>query len=89
MTSIFFLRPVTYWVTIGDQVVTADTTQGKLAQLRFALHGDISDSMLYRVSTIGIDTHDEFAIQTRFVNDLDTELPNNFRALSFGSIRQS
>jgi EpsI family protein len=82
------VEPITYWVPVGDQA-GAGSTQRKLAQLRIALHGEIPDDTLVRVSTIGIDTHGAYEVQARFVNDLETALPKNLRALLFGSISQS
>lgn len=62
-------EPITYWIVVGDKVVTSGTQQ-KLAQLRYGVHGLIPDGMLVRVSSIGVDTKAAYALQAEFVNEL-------------------
>ena len=62
-------EPITYWIVVGDQVVTSGTQQ-KIAQLRYGVRGQIPDGMLVRVSSIGVDAKAGHALQARFVNDL-------------------
>ncbi len=62
-------EPITYWIVVGDEVVTSGTQQ-KLAQLRYGLRGEIPDGMLVRVSSIGNDAEAAYALQSGFVNDL-------------------
>jgi EpsI family protein len=62
-------EPITYWIVVGDEVVTSGTQQ-KLAQLRYGLRGEIPDGMLVRVSSIGNDATAAYALQSGFVNDL-------------------
>ena len=62
-------EPITYWIVVGDQVVTSGTQQ-KIAQLGYGVRGQIPDGMLVRVSSIGVDAKAGHALQARFVNDL-------------------
>lgn len=61
-------EPITYWTTIGDQVVTGGV-QKKLVEMSFGLAGRIPDGMLIRVSSVDRDSarayvqHELFAAQ--------------------------
>jgi EpsI family protein len=79
------VEPITYWVTVGDQIA-AGPTERKLAQIRFAFHGNIPDGMLVRISSIGVDTASAYAAHARFVNDFEAALPRDLRTLLFGQI---
>jgi EpsI family protein len=81
------VEPITYWVTVGDQVV-AGSTQRKLAQMRFALHGDIPDGMLVRLSSIDNDRSAAYQAQARFADDFEAALPKDLHALLFGQINK-
>lgn len=63
------VEPVTYWFTMGDQVVM--TYAGReLAQLKFALSGYVPDGYLVRVSSLDRTPADGFARQMEFANAL-------------------
>ena len=63
------VEPLTYWIVVGDEVVTSGTEQ-KLVQLRYGMRGQIPDGMLVRVSTVDGDSKRAFGLQSEFVNDL-------------------
>ena len=58
-------EPVTYWITVGDQVVGSDL-QKKRAEIRHALHREIPDGMLVRFSSIDTDGKRAYARQEQF-----------------------
>jgi EpsI family protein len=62
-------EPITYWTTIGDQVV-APGIQKKLVEMKYALAGTIPDGLLFRVSSIDGDSRVAFEQQGRFVDQL-------------------
>ena len=62
-------EPVTYWFTLGDNVVLG-WAQQKLAGLRYGLTGIIPDGMLFRVSSIDPDQPRANLMQDMFVNQL-------------------
>ena len=79
------LEPVTYWVVVGDRVVTTGVGQ-KLAQMRYGLRGVIADGMLVRVSSFDADMDRANALHARFIEDLSRainaqSLPRVFGAL--------
>ena len=77
-------EPITYWVTVGDEVI-ASGTQRKLAQMRHALSGRIPDGMLIRISSIDKDREAAYALQARFARDLRNSLPSDIRTRLYGN----
>lgn len=66
-------EPVTYWVAVGNEVVTTGIGQ-KLAQMRYGLRGVIADGMLVRVSSLDDDTERGHALQADFLDALSHAL---------------
>jgi EpsI family protein len=66
---------VTYWFTVGNKAVNNGWDR-KMAQLSYALHGQIPDGLLFRISSIDPDTEHAYRTQEVFINDLLTALPS-------------
>jgi len=79
------LEPITYWVAVGDQVVTTGIGQ-KLAQMRFGLRGVIADGMLVRVSSFDADMDRANALHARFIEDLSRAIDAKSVDRVFGSL---
>lgn len=62
-------EPVTYWTMLGDKLILGGVRK-KLVELHYGLQGEIPDGLLFRVSSIGTDSANQFALQDRFVRDL-------------------
>jgi len=62
-------EPVTYWTTVGDRV-TKGSISKKIHEMHYSLRGQIPDGLLFRVSSIGVDTAAEFVVHDKFVTDL-------------------
>jgi len=62
-------EPITYWLTMGDQVVKTQWDK-RWVQIRAALTGGSPGGLLFRVSTIDRDPAHAFAIQQKFVADM-------------------
>lgn len=77
-------EPITYWVTLNDTAVLPGFRR-KLAQIRMGLEGIIPDGMLVRVSTLGDDANAGFALQQKFLRDLQSSLPPGLQARYFGT----
>lgn len=58
-------EPVTYWTTVGDQVVKSGIHK-KLAEMSYGLRGKIPDGMLIRVSSIDAQSSNAYQIHDRF-----------------------
>jgi EpsI family protein len=62
-------EPVTYWTMTGDEA-TLGGWRKKAVEFRYSLQGEITDGLLFRVSSIGRDSGEQFALQERFVREL-------------------
>lgn len=62
-------EPVTYWFTIGDQVVQSYLSR-QLVQLKYAFTGYIPDGFLVRVSSLSPDPELSYPTQIAFVDEL-------------------
>jgi EpsI family protein len=76
-------EPITYWVAVGNEVATTGIEQ-KLAQMRYGLRGVIADGMLVRVSSIDPDSARAHAIQSSFISEMSTAMPDQSRSRVFG-----
>lgn len=79
------IEPVTYWITVGDEVVPTRTQQ-KLTQIRYGLRGLIPDGMLVRVSSIDVDSKAAFALHEAFVADLAPLIPASIAPRVLGGV---
>lgn len=77
------VEPITYWVVVGDQVVTSGFGQ-KLAQMRYGVRDVIADGMLVRVSSIDADEVRAHQIQARFIDDMSRTVSPDLRPRVFG-----
>ncbi|MBL8351862.1 MAG: EpsI family protein [Burkholderiaceae bacterium] len=76
-------EPITYWVTVGGEVVTTGIGQ-KLAQMRYGVRGIIADGMLVRVSSIDNDMAGGHRLQALFISDLVSHMDAASAARVFG-----
>jgi EpsI family protein len=79
-------EPVTYWFTMGDQVVRGRAERLHL-QLAAGLAGRIPDGMLVRVSSISTDVRGAFGAQQAFVAQLLAAMPATDAARLAGAAR--
>jgi EpsI family protein len=77
-------EPITYWMRIGDDIVYGGIDQ-TLARVRHGLRGQVPDGLLFRVSTIGADPAEEYALQDRFMLQLLSSLSAPARAKLLGT----
>ena len=71
-------EPVTYWLTVGDQVIK-NKFDKRIAEIRLGLTGQIPDGLLFRVSSIDRDSQRAFALQQKFAADLLGAVPAETR----------
>ena len=67
-------EPVTYWLTVGDQVIK-NKFDKRMAEIRLGLTGQIPDGLLFRISSIDNDTQRAFAMQQQFAAALLADVP--------------
>ena len=71
-------EPVTYWLTMGDQVVRSSLDR-RLAEIRLGLTGQVPDGLLFRVSSIDPNEKRGFEMQQRFAADMMAAVPSETR----------
>jgi EpsI family protein len=71
-------EPVTYWLTVGDQVVRNQFDK-RMAQIRLGLTGQIPDGLLFRVSSIDDDSARAYAMQQQFAAEMMAAVPAETR----------
>lgn len=72
------VEPITYWVTVGDQIALSGTEQ-KLAQLSYSTRGVVPDGMLVRVSNISSNPDQAFPVHQNFLTELVKSIPPEFQ----------
>jgi len=71
-------EPVTYWLTVGDQVVNSRLDK-RIAEMRLALTGQIPDGLLFRISSIDADPARAFVAHQKFAADMMASVPVDVR----------
>lgn len=71
-------EPVTYWLTVGDQVIR-NKVDKRIAEIRLGLTGQIPDGLLFRISSIDSDNARGFAKQQKFASDMIEAVPASTR----------
>jgi EpsI family protein len=75
-------EPVTYWLTVGDKVVNAQSAR-RFAEIALVLKGRMPDGLLFRISSIDNDSAQAFAMQRKFTSDMmESVTPGIRRKLS-------
>jgi EpsI family protein len=76
-------EPVTYWLRIGDSVVRGNVEQG-LARVSYGLTGLVPDGLVFRVSSLDLDTARAFELHDDFIDALLDSLPGHDRQTLIG-----
>lgn len=63
------LEYVTYWIRIGDGIISGPSTALNVARLQMGLKGYITDGLLFRVSEVGDNEALSNALQDQFIRD--------------------
>ena len=64
------LEQVSYFIRIGDQVVSGPSLNLNLARMHMGIKGYIADGLLFRVSEISDNEKLSYQVQDQFINDL-------------------
>jgi len=67
------IEPITYWITVGDQVVNSGPKR-KLAQLKYGLAGNVPDGILVRASSIDRDEDAAYRLHASFLGEMITAM---------------
>lgn len=63
------VEPITYWMRVGEYTVFGGLGQ-TFARIKYGLNGYVPDGLLFRVSSIGANSAEEFALQQKFIQQL-------------------
>jgi EpsI family protein len=78
------LEQVTYFIRIGDKVISGPPSALNFARMGMGLKGYISDGLLFRVSEVSEDAKLSNQLNDQFINDLLEILNPDQRALLIG-----
>jgi EpsI family protein len=78
------VEQVTYWIRIGDRVISGPPTALNFARLDMGLKGFVTDGLLFRVSEISEDGQQSNPFQDQFINDFLIALSPEQRAMMIG-----
>ena len=63
------VEQVTYWIRIGDQMISGPATALNMARMGMGLKGYVADGLLFRVSEVADDVESSYLLQNQFIND--------------------
>ena len=63
------IEQVTYWIRIGDKVISGPPTALNMARMGMGLKGYVADGLLFRVSEVSEDAESAYLLQNQFIND--------------------
>jgi EpsI family protein len=75
---------VSYFIRIGDRVISGPPHNANLARMHMGLKGYIADGLLFRVSEISDDENSSHQFQDQFINDLLKKLSPAQQAMLIG-----
>ena len=89
MTSVIGSRveQVSYWIRIGDKVISGPPTALNMARMGMGLKGYVADGLLFRVSEVSEDAESAYLLQNQFINDFLQALSPAQQAMMVGSLQ--
>jgi EpsI family protein len=75
---------VTYFIRVGDTVISGPASALNYARLNMGLKGYISDGLLFRISEITDDAKSSDVLQDEFLSQLISAMPANKRQILVG-----
>ncbi len=79
------LEQVTYFIRVGDRVISGPASALNYARMRMGLKGYTSDGLLFRVSEVDDDAEKSALLQDQFINDLLLSLSAKQQSMFIGS----
>jgi EpsI family protein len=80
------VEQVTYWIRIGDRLISGPPTALNMARLKMGLKGYITDGLLFRVSELSDDSKLSYLFQDQFINDFLSAFGPEQKAMMIGSL---
>ena len=63
------IEQVTYWIRIGDKMISGPATALNKARMGMGLKGYVADGLLFRVSEVAEDAESSYLLQNQFIQD--------------------
>lgn len=63
------IESVTYWITIGKSIAL-NGLQWRWERIKYGLTGELPDGLLFRVSSLGLNTRMQYELHKLFIRDL-------------------
>ena len=79
------IEQVSYWIRIGDKVISGPPTALNMARMGMGLKGYVADGLLFRVSEVAEDDESSYLLQNQFINDFLQVLNPAQQAMMIGS----
>lgn len=80
------IEPVTYWIVVGETAIRSNTEM-KFVEMVYGLKGIVPDGLIFRVSSIGENESEEFAMQDDFVSQVYGAVSYTHKERIFGASR--
>jgi EpsI family protein len=81
------LEPITYWIRSAETVATSAVDR-QIVKIEYGLRGYVTDSVLIRVSVIGLPPEKAYPLQERFIRDLIHALNDESRKFVIGDLNR-
>lgn len=78
------LEQVSYWIRIGDGLISGPPAALNIARLKMSLKGYITDGLLFRISEVTDNEHEAHILQDQFVQDFLQALSPAQRGVMIG-----
>lgn len=79
------VEQVTYWIRIGDGLISGPPTALNIARLKMSLKGFITDGLLFRVSEINENQEDAHLLEDQFIHDFLSALSPSHQNIMIGT----
>jgi EpsI family protein len=80
------VEPVTYWITIGN-TIALNGLAWRWQRIKYGLTGTLPDGLLFRVSSIGSDTNQQYQMQQQFIKTLINHLSSDNAKQILGTLK--
>lgn len=79
------IEQVTYWIRIGDGLISGPATALNIARLKMSLKGYITDGLLFRVSEVNENQQDAHQLEDQFIHEFLEALNPSQKNIMVGS----
>lgn len=81
------VEQVSYWIRIGDKLISGPATALNMARMGMGLKGYVTDGLLFRVSEVTEAAESSYLLQNQFINDFLQALNPAQQDMMVGSLQ--